>query len=98
MDYDQTVRTSGKNLVKLAIPLIGTHLANVALGITDTIMMGWYSVHALAALVLGNAYFFVFFYLALDFLLQSNPSLHLHQVLESLFSRDDICGWACGYL
>ena len=41
MDYDQTFRTSWKNLVKLAIPLIGTHLANVALGITDTVMMGW---------------------------------------------------------
>ena len=63
MDYDQTFRTSGKNLVKLAIPLIGTHLANVALGITDTIMMGWYSVPALAALDLGNAYFFVLFFI-----------------------------------
>ena len=60
MDHEQTFRASGKNLIKLAIPLIGTHLANVALGITDTIMMGWYSVTALAALVLGNAYFFVF--------------------------------------
>ena len=73
MDYDQTVRTSGKNLVKLAIPLIGTHLANVALGITDTIMMGWYSVPALAALVLGNAYFFVFFLFGAGFSFAVQP-------------------------
>ena len=37
---EQTFRASGKNLVKLAIPLIGTHLANVALGITDVMMVG----------------------------------------------------------
>ena len=73
MDYDQTFRTSGKNLVKLAIPLIGTHLANVALGITDTIMMGWYSVPALAALVLGNAYFFVFFLFGAGFSFAVQP-------------------------
>jgi len=73
MDYDQTVRTRRKNLVKLAIPLIGTHLANVALGITDTIMMGWYSVPALAALVLGNAYFFVFFLFGAGFSFAVQP-------------------------
>ena len=73
MDHDQTFRTSGKNLVKLAIPLIGTHLANVALGITDTIMMGWYSVPALAALVLGNAYYFVFFLFGAGFSFAVQP-------------------------
>ena len=73
MDHEQTFRTSGKNLIKLAIPLIGTHLANVALGITDTIMMGWYSVTALAALVLGNAYFFVFFLFGAGFAFAVQP-------------------------
>ena len=73
MEHDQTFRTSGKNLVKLAIPLIGTHLANVELGITDTIMMGWYSVPALAALVLGNAYFFVFFLFGAGFSFAVQP-------------------------
>ena len=73
MDYDQTFRSRGKNLVKLAIPLIGTHLANVALGITDTIMMGWYSIPALAALVLGNAYFFVFFLFGAGFSFAVQP-------------------------
>ena len=38
MENEQTFSASAKNLVKLAIPLIGTHLANVALGITDTVM------------------------------------------------------------
>ena len=73
MENEQTFRASGKNLVKLAIPLIGTHLANVALGITDTVMMGWYSIPALAALVLGNAYFFVFFLFGAGFSFAVQP-------------------------
>ena len=73
MENEQTFRASGKNLVKLAIPLIGTHLANVALGITDTVMMGWYSVPALAALVLGNAYYFVFFLFGAGFSFAVQP-------------------------
>ena len=73
MENEHTFRASGKNLVKLAIPLIGTHLANVALGITDTVMMGWYSIPALAALVLGNAYFFVFFLFGAGFSFAVQP-------------------------
>lgn len=57
LSYSQHLR---KTLV-LGLPLIGGHLAQVAIGITDTVMLGWYSIDALAAVTLGSTYFFVFF-------------------------------------
>ncbi|MEZ5767265.1 MAG: MATE family efflux transporter [Paracoccaceae bacterium] len=38
----------------LGLPLIGSHIAQMAIGVTDTVMLGWYDVEALAALVLAN--------------------------------------------
>jgi MATE family multidrug resistance protein len=48
-------------LTVLGLPLIGGHLAQIAMHITDTVMLGWYSVEALAAVVLGATTFFVLF-------------------------------------
>ncbi len=45
----------------LGLPLIGGHLAQMAIGVTDTVMLGWYSVEALAAVTLGATYFFILF-------------------------------------
>lgn len=45
----------------LGLPLVGGHLAQYAIGLTDTIMLGWYGVEALAAVTLANSYFFVLF-------------------------------------
>ncbi|MEM1005388.1 MAG: MATE family efflux transporter [Pseudomonadota bacterium] len=45
----------------LGLPLIGGHLAQFAIGLTDTIMLGWYGVEALAAVTLASSYFFVLF-------------------------------------
>lgn len=53
------LRDHFKSVVRLALPLAGGNLAYVAMGITDTVMMGWYSVDALAALVLGTTLYFV---------------------------------------
>ncbi|WBU61423.1 MATE family efflux transporter [Paracoccus albus] len=47
----------------LGLPLVGGHLARMAIGITDTVMIGWYGVDALAALVLATSYQFIFFML-----------------------------------
>ena len=47
----------------LGLPLIGSHLAQMSLHVTDTVMLGWYSVEALAAGVLGASSFFVIFIL-----------------------------------
>ncbi|MEM6563502.1 MAG: MATE family efflux transporter [Pseudomonadota bacterium] len=48
-------------ILRLGVPLIGGHLAQMAIGVTDTVMLGWYGVEALAAVTLGSTYFFVLF-------------------------------------
>ena len=50
-----------RGLLRLGLPLIGGHLAQFAIGLTDAIMLGWYGVSELAALTLANGYFFTFF-------------------------------------
>lgn len=45
----------------LGLPLIGGHVAQFAIGLTDTVMLGWYGVEALAAVTLASTYFFVLF-------------------------------------
>lgn len=54
-------------ILVLGLPLIGSHVAQIALQITDTLMMGWYSVEALAALVLGATVFFTIFIMGSGF-------------------------------
>jgi MATE family multidrug resistance protein len=51
----------------LGLPLVGSHLAQMALHVADTVMLGWYSVEALAAGVLGASSFFVIFILGSGF-------------------------------
>lgn len=50
-----------KAILTLGLPLIGGHLGQVAIGLTDTVMLGWYGIDALAAMTLGSSYFFVLF-------------------------------------
>lgn len=57
MTYTEHARAS----MRLGLPLIGGHLAQIAIGVTDTLMLGWYSVEALAATALGGGFFFLFF-------------------------------------
>ncbi|MGC1494418.1 MAG: MATE family efflux transporter [Sulfitobacter sp.] len=57
MTYGGHVRA----ILTLGLPLVGGHLAQMAIGITDTVMLGWYSVEALAAVTLASTYFFVLF-------------------------------------
>jgi MATE family multidrug resistance protein len=54
-------------LLVLGLPLIGSHLAQVALHVTDTVMLGWYGVAELAAVTLGASSFFVVFLLGAGF-------------------------------
>ncbi|SFC12289.1 MATE family efflux transporter [Tropicimonas isoalkanivorans] len=60
-------------LLGLGLPLIGGHLGQFAIQLTDTIMMGWYDVEALAAIVLGSTMFFVFFIMGSGFGLAVMP-------------------------
>ncbi|NRB05543.1 MAG: MATE family efflux transporter [Rhodobacteraceae bacterium] len=50
-----------KAISLLGLPLIGGHIGQVAIGVTDTVMLGWYGVDSLAAGTLGSSYFFLFF-------------------------------------
>lgn len=56
-----------RDILRIGLPLVGGHLAQFAIGLTDTIMMGWYGVDGLAALVLGSSMFFVFFLMGSGF-------------------------------
>ena len=51
----------------LGLPLIGSHLAQMALHVTDTVLLGWYGVNELAAVVLATSTFFVTFILGSGF-------------------------------
>lgn len=48
-------------IATLGLPLIGGHVAQFAIGLTDTVMLGWYGVESLAAVTLASTYFFVLF-------------------------------------
>ena len=59
MSFPEHVRA----LLKLGLPLVGGFFAHIAITLTDTIMLGWYSVEALAAVALAGSAFFIIFIL-----------------------------------
>ncbi|WP_171207767.1 MULTISPECIES: MATE family efflux transporter [unclassified Ruegeria] len=61
MQNGMTYRGHVRAITVLGLPLIGGHLAQFAIGLTDTVMLGWYGVEALAAVTLASSYFFVLF-------------------------------------
>ena len=56
-----------RTLLALGLPLIGSHVAQFVLHLTDTVMLGWYGVAPLAAGVLGGSSFFTIFILGSGF-------------------------------
>ncbi len=48
-------------LLTLGLPLVGSHLASLFLHMTDTVMLGWFGIEELAAVVLGGTFWFVLF-------------------------------------
>ncbi len=56
-----TTSAHARETLVLGLPLIGSHLAQMALHVTDTVMLGWYGVVSLAAVVLGSSSFFIVF-------------------------------------
>ncbi|WP_170782695.1 MATE family efflux transporter [Ruegeria lacuscaerulensis] len=61
MNKVMTYRGHFRAITVLGLPLVGGHLAQFAIGLTDTIMLGWYGVEALAAVTLASSYYFVLF-------------------------------------
>ncbi|MEX0312154.1 MAG: MATE family efflux transporter [Tateyamaria sp.] len=54
-------------ILVLGLPLIGGHLGQVAIGVTDTVMLGWYGVEELAAQGVAGSLFFVLFLMGSGF-------------------------------
>jgi multidrug resistance protein, MATE family len=61
MTAQLTTSTHARETLVLGLPLIGSHLAQMALHVADTVMVGWYGVVPLAAVVLGASSFFIIF-------------------------------------
>lgn len=53
--------------LSLGLPLIGSHLARMAIGVADTVMIGWYGVETLAGLVIATSFFHILFFLGMGF-------------------------------
>ncbi|WP_320177703.1 MATE family efflux transporter [Roseovarius pacificus] len=67
MTTRMTYRQHARAILGLGLPLIGSHVAQFAITLTDALMLGWYSVEALAAEVLGGTLFFVLFIMGSGF-------------------------------
>lgn len=61
MQHTMSTTAHVRAIAVLGLPLVGGHLAQMAIGVTDTVMLGWYGVEALAAVTLASTYFFVLF-------------------------------------
>lgn len=61
MQPQMSFRGHARAIIVLGLPLIGSHVAQMAINLADTMMMGWYGVPELAALVLASSLFFVLF-------------------------------------
>jgi MATE family multidrug resistance protein len=67
MTKDLTLRQHFINITTLGLPLIGSHVAQFSINMTDTLMLGWYDVEVLAAQVIAGTVFFVLFILGSGF-------------------------------
>ncbi len=57
----QSYASHARATLALGLPLIGSHLAQMALHVTDTVLLGRYGVNELAAVVIATSSFFVVF-------------------------------------
>jgi multidrug resistance protein, MATE family len=67
MQVTMSTSTHARETLALGLPLAGSSLAQIALHVTDVVMIGWYGVIPLAAVVLGASSFFILFVLGSGF-------------------------------
>jgi len=67
MTQDMSNSTHARETLALGLPLAGSSLAQMALHVTDVVMIGWYGVVSLAAVVLGASSFFIVYVLGSGF-------------------------------
>ncbi len=63
----QTYPEHARALLVLGLPLIGSHLAQFAIHVTDALMLGWYDLAALAAVTLAGSFYITTFMLGAGF-------------------------------
>lgn len=56
-----SIGAQARALLSLGLPLVGSQVAQMLIGVTDTIMLGWYDVTDLAALSVSGPIFFIVF-------------------------------------
>lgn len=61
MQKDQKFSSELRTTLVLGLPLVGSHLAQMALHVTDTVLLGWYGTAELAAGVISTSTFFLLF-------------------------------------
>ena len=81
-------------MLLLSVPLVGSHLAHALIGLTDTVMLGWYSIEALAAGALANSFFFTLFVVGSGFC----PWWPPQPVPIIPLRSGGLHGWASGFL
>ncbi|SFJ54798.1 MATE family efflux transporter [Jannaschia pohangensis] len=62
-----------KRTLVLGLPLVGSQVAQILIGLTDTLMLGRYSVEALAASTISTSFFFTLFVLGSGFAVACMP-------------------------
>ncbi|PHQ99657.1 MAG: MATE family efflux transporter [Marinosulfonomonas sp.] len=67
MATDMTYRAHARATLLLGLPLIGSHLAQFAIHMTDTLMLGWYDIKALAAVTIAGSFWFLLFIMGSGF-------------------------------
>ncbi|WP_417262198.1 MATE family efflux transporter [Celeribacter sp.] len=67
MTMERTYLEHAKKILVLGLPLAGSQIAQFAVHMTDVIMMGWYGLDELAALVLASGFWFILFILLAGF-------------------------------
>ena len=72
-----------KATLTLGLPLIGSHLMQMVPSLTDTVMLGWYGVDALAASVLAHSLFFIILIVGSGFAITVMP------MVANAAARDD---------
>ncbi|HVB30594.1 MAG TPA: MATE family efflux transporter [Gemmatimonadaceae bacterium] len=83
-DGTSPLRTEFRALVSLALPVVVVQVGLMGMGVIDSIMVGHVSARALAAVALGNIYFFNVIVFAMGTLMALDPI-----VAQAVGARDD---------
>lgn len=84
MSSQTSYRSHIRKLLKLGLPLVGANVAGFSINMTDTIMLGWYSVTSLAAATVATGLWFISFIVGAGFGRAVTP-----MVAEAIEQGDD---------